>query len=80
MNTRQESQAATATTAAAQGGLTIVYVLHALCRATATWTDVSEDLNSRVPVIRFRDVQLGVQFSLSMDNENAVRTYFDFIL
>lgn len=44
--------------------LTIVYVLHALRQSEADYGDVVEELNSRVPVLHFRDVQLGVAFSL----------------
>ena len=58
---------------ATPAGLMIIYVLNAL-RQSTVWIDLREDLNTRVPVINFRDAQLNVLFSLGFDNENAYKT------
>ena len=55
-------------------GLTIVAVLRVLRQAAGVWADVQEDFGGRIPVVHFRDVQLGVRFSLTAWHDNAYKT------
>ena len=55
-------------------GLMIISVYHWLQQQPQLWTNLTEDLNCRVPVIRFQHTPSGIRFDMVVESENAYKT------